>query len=213
MSDIATKETDVTREQIEGAAEKLLEQVTGEEVAPEGSEDVDGQEVLAVEKPSDRNRTFAETLAMFEAGNFNDPSVYTQIDAGWYDWFCKDSALARKTKTLLQRAKKISKSPRFDNDKVYIFFKNNCPVVGSLYDDFRICDMETGNVLYTIVPRREYKVYNRIERRMDTDSVKAELWGRENDFQEPLVEGEWMDVVRYMNEPPQEEEEEEVTPE
>lgn len=202
MSTTITNTEDVTREQVEGAAEALLSELTGEEVAEEEGVDVDGQETLETTTPT---RSFTETLEMFEAGNFDDPDVHIQIDAGWYDWFCKDSALARKTKTLLQRAKKIAKSPRFNNDEVYIFFKNNCPAVGSLYDDFRICDRETGDVLYTIVPRRELKRYNPNRRAMDTEKVFAELWGRDNDFDGPIVEGSWMEVVNYMNNPETEE--------
>lgn len=29
-------------------------------------------------------------------------------------------------------------------------FKNNCPIVGDLYDDFRICDIEKGRNLYVV---------------------------------------------------------------
>lgn len=29
----------------------------------------------------------------FLEGNFDSPDIKTQIKAGWYDWFCKDSSL------------------------------------------------------------------------------------------------------------------------
>ena len=77
----------------------------------------------------------------------------------WYDWFCKDSSLERKGKDLLKKLKMIALSKKFDNDKCYVFFKNNCPLVGNLYDDFRICDKETDEVLFCIVPKSGHKAH------------------------------------------------------
>jgi hypothetical protein len=45
--------------------------------------------------------------------------------------------------------------------------------------------METGNVIFTIVPRCAH-------------SGKAEVWGRENNFNEPLVQGTWRDVKTFF---------------
>ena len=106
----------------------------------------------------------------------------------WYDWFCKDSFLERKGKDLLKKLKMIAPSKKFDNDKCYVFFKNNCPLHGSLYDDFRICDKENGNVLYCVVPKSGYK----------RDNGLAQLYGVDNDFQKPLVEGTWRDVKAWF---------------
>ena len=53
-------------------------------------------------------------------------------------------------------------------------------MMGPLYDDFRICDLETGNVIYTVVPS-----YN----------GQSEVWGSANDFKEPLFEGKGMREV------------------
>lgn len=106
----------------------------------------------------------------------------------WYDWFCKDTSLPNKTAQLMPRVRKIVKlnnGKRFNNDTCYTFFKNNCPCCGSLYDDFRICDIETQDVIYTVVPKSGH-------------TGMAELWGRENDFNEPLVEGTWKDVCDYF---------------
>lgn len=74
------------------------------------------------------------------------------IKALWYDWFCKDTSLENKGLKLLKKLRMIANSKKFDATKCYVFFKNNCPMVGSLYDDFRICDMETGDVLFCVVP-------------------------------------------------------------
>ena len=109
----------------------------------------------------------------------------------WYDWFCKDSSLVRKGNTLLQRLSKIVKvnNGKFDPEKTYTFFKNNCPCCGSLYDDFRICDMETGEVIWTIIPSSGHR----------SSYGRAELWGSVNDFKEPVLEDvTWDDIVEYF---------------
>jgi len=128
--------------------------------------------------------TLREWIGRFDAGEFDTPDVDTQIDAGWYDWFCRDTSLARKTQVLGKKVKQIAASDRFNRDRVYVFFKNNCPMAGSLYDDFRICDLESGDVLFTVIPR--------------SGSGKAEVWGRENNFAEPLVSGTWWNVKEFF---------------
>lgn len=90
-------------------------------------------------------KTFCEE---FLNGMFEDPSRKTQIQAGWYDWFCKDYALLGKTRVLGKKVVEIADSGRFDKNTCYVFFKNNCPCVGPLYDQFSICDIETGEVLF-----------------------------------------------------------------
>ena len=106
----------------------------------------------------------------------------------WYDWFCKDSSLKRKGEALLKKLKVIASSNKFDNDKCYVFFKNNCPLVGNLYDDFRICDKETGDVLYCVIPKSGHK----------RDEGRAKVWAIDNDFREPIVEGTWREVKAWF---------------
>lgn len=106
----------------------------------------------------------------------------------WYDWFCKNSSLENKGKRLLQKLRAISSSKKFDNDKCYVFFKNNCPCVGNLFDDFRICDCETGDVLYTVIPASGFKC----------NKGRAEVWGIDNDFKEPIVAGTWREVKNWF---------------
>jgi hypothetical protein len=132
--------------------------------------------------PNMNINTFAER---FLRGDFNLNDLQTQIDAGWYDWFCRDTSLAAKTEKLGRKVLQLMESTKIDTEKNYVFFKNNCPGRGGLYDDFRICDMETGNVIFTIVPRCAH-------------SGKAEVWGRENNFNEPLVQGTWRDVKTFF---------------
>ena len=106
---------------------------------------------------------------------------------GFYDWFCKDSSLKNKAKTLVGRLQTILKNnKRFDPNTTYVFFKNNCPCNGGLYDDFRICDIETGSVLYTVTPRDPH------------EKGKASVWSYENDFKEPLIIGSWVEVKKFF---------------
>jgi len=98
------------------------------------------------------NISIRELIRRFDAGEFNRNDRNTQIDAGWYDWFCKDTSLAAKTQLLVKRLKSIVDSRMINQDTMYVFFKNNCPMNGRLYDSFSICDMETSNVLYWITP-------------------------------------------------------------
>ena len=48
---------------------------------------------------------------------------------------------------------------------------------GRLYDDFRICDVATHDVIFTVVPRSGH----------DANEHQAQLWGAINNFKEPIV--------------------------
>ena len=129
--------------------------------------------------------TIRQYLENYKNGKYDSSDRDTQINAGWYDWFCMDSSLYNKTKTLTSRLRSIVKSGKINQDTMYVFFKNNCPCVGGLYDDFRICDVKTNDVVYTVVPRH-------------TPTGYAEVWGRENGFGEPIVKGTWKDVKDFF---------------
>ncbi len=136
------------------------------------------------------NREFNinQRLAAFEKGEYDNADVTVQINAGWYDWFCKDESLANKTKALYTKLKQIAGSKKIDKEKNYVFFKNNCPMDGSLYDDFRICDIATGNVIYTITPRSGHRSLKGI----------GEVYGAENGFKGPLFSGSWKQIKQWF---------------
>ena len=91
----------------------------------------------------------------------------------FYDWFCKDSALENRAKKLMPAAKRFAYKMNIDLDTHYVFFKNNCPFSGPLRDDFRICDKETGDVVWTVTPNYQ---------------GRCEIWGSENNFMEPIYD-------------------------
>ena len=132
----------------------------------------------------DRLRLF-RWIDEFMEGNFDADDVKTQIKAGWYDWFCKDSSLANKTKKMGNIIKQVKRGGKVDLENWYVWFKNNCPLNGPLYDDFRFADLETGEVQFTIQldccwNKKKYVVYGRTpdgefhsdEPLFETDSVR-----------------------------------------
>lgn len=113
----------------------------------------------------------------FNEGNFADADVKVQILAGWYDWFCKDSSLVNKTKKMGNIIKKVKDGGKVNMADWYIWFKNNCPLNGPLYDDFRFADIETGEVQFTIQidccwNLRKFVVWGRKEPGSPFDSEK-----------------------------------------
>lgn len=124
----------------------------------------------------------------FQNGTFNIKDIDVQISAGWHDWFCKDESLLNKTKQLGKKVIQIKDSPKIDLDKQYVFFKNCCPVNGSLYDQIKICDNETREVVYCITPKSGHKV----------DNGKGEVWGDENGFSEALFKGSWDEIKKWF---------------
>jgi hypothetical protein len=93
---------------------------------------------------------------------------------GFYDWFCKDSSLRIRAERLMPKVIRFVKAhPEIDLEKTYVFFKNNYPMSGPTYDDFRICSIEGGETIFTVVP-------------LCSHSWKAEIWGRANGFAGPI---------------------------
>jgi hypothetical protein len=120
--------------------------------------------------------TLREQLESFKNGQImeSDGSINTGC-YNFYDWFCKDSSLENKAMRLFKKVIKFVKhNPSIDLDKHYVFFKNNCPMRGPLYDDFRICDIESGNVVWCVTPKSGH-------------TGKAEAYWREKGFDTPFL--------------------------
>lgn len=83
-------------------------------------------------------------IERFNNNEFENENTNVQIEAGWYDWFCRDTSLKNKTKKMGQIIKQIKDGGKVDLNNMYVWFKNNCPMSGPLYDDFRIANINDG---------------------------------------------------------------------
>jgi len=135
----------------------------------------------------DERINIEQWLKNFENGDYEEGDFNTQVKAGWYDWFCKDTSLKNKTVKLGKILKKIVENgtDKFDPKNTYVFFKNNCPMSGPLYDDFRICSLETGEVLLNVTPKSGH-------------SGKAEVYDARNGFDNPSASGTLKDIYNYF---------------
>jgi hypothetical protein len=110
----------------------------------------------------------------------------------WYDWFCRTSTLPYKTTVMTQRLRGFLKAAgdKIDLDTHYVWFKNNCPMVGRLYDDFRIAKLDNNNVVYNVVPATGFQ----------RNFGHAELWMKVNGtFTNVIGEGKnFRDVKEFI---------------
>ncbi|MDY0139921.1 MAG: hypothetical protein RBR50_09480 [Candidatus Izemoplasmatales bacterium] len=93
---------------------------------------------------TDKRMALKTWIHRFNDNEFESLDVKIQIDAGWYDWFCRDTSLKNKTKKMGNIIKQIKDDGKVDLNNMYVWFKNNCPINGPLYDDFRIANISDG---------------------------------------------------------------------
>ena len=125
--------------------------------------------------------TVREWIKRFENDQYKKSDFDTQASAGWYDWFCRDDELARRLKKMGAIISQITNEFILDNFRVW--FKNNCPMVGPLYDDMRFEPMDETKrdqqyFLVSINDRRADHKYEVITARSD---YKSEFGGEEAD--------------------------------
>lgn len=136
------------------------------------------------------NTTVKDWITRFENGEFEINQIKTQIQAGWYDWFCKNESLRNKTYKMGKIIKQIKVGGKVDLENWYVWFKNNCPINGPLYDDFRFARLDNGEVQFTI--------------QLDCcwEKHKYTVYGRKNNFDTPLFETDKSrELVKWLNTP------------
>jgi hypothetical protein len=72
----------------------------------------------------DKQIKLSEWIQRFKSGEFEKPDTTTQINAGWFDWFCRDTSLANKTKKMGNIIKQIKAGGKVDLETSYVWFKN-----------------------------------------------------------------------------------------
>lgn len=122
--------------------------------------------IIQENKEMEQKISIKEWIAKFNRGEYDLPDVRTQIKAGWWDWFCRDQSLAKKTEKMGNIIRQLKDGGKFSTKENYVWFKNNCPLTAPLYDDFRIASMGDGEVQATIVigdkrNNHRYTVYGR----------------------------------------------------
>lgn len=111
-----------------------------------------------------------------------------QCEAGWYDWFCQGHALVGRLQKIARVVMGITEPYILDN--YYVWFKNNCPLDGPLYDDVRFEPL-TGE--------RDGK-YFLVSRDCPYESMKWTLYTERSDFKGPeFACRNVRDMIQYVN--------------
>ena len=126
---------------------------------------------------------------LYRAGAFDSRDRTVQCEAGWYDWFCRDEALAGRLKQIAPVVMGITDP--FIQDNYYVWFKNNCPLNGPLYDDVRFGPL---------AGERDGK-YFLVTRDSPHEKAKWVLYTERGGFDAPEFQcANVREMIRYMNE-------------
>jgi hypothetical protein len=124
----------------------------------------------------------------YSSGLYNNPDLDTQISAGWFDWFCEEEELSERLQPLASIVSKLKNSTKIDVTTMYVFFENKQPVDKDIYDDFKICSLNSDTVYYTVVLNSPY------------EDFKWTVYGYENNFSEAIVNfNKDSDLVEWLN--------------
>lgn len=108
----------------------------------------------------------------------------TEQNEAWYDWFCRDSELLKRGAKLTAKLTTLQHTSLF-RDTNSVMYKNNCPIVGALYDDMRIYNIDSGKTLYVIAP-------------YSPRTKTATVYSYTNKFETPVVQGKWSEVIAFF---------------
>lgn len=64
-------------------------------------------------------------IERFKNAEFENENTKVQIEAGWYDWFCRDTSLKNKTKKMGNIIKQIKDGGKINLNETFVWFKNN----------------------------------------------------------------------------------------
>lgn len=78
-------------------------------------------------------RTVRKWIQKFNNGDFEDDLLETQIEAGWYDWFCGQEELLPKLKKMAAIIIEIKNNFILDNYVIQLY--NKCPIDYPFYDE------------------------------------------------------------------------------